>query len=532
MLQNEIPRDAVMHFSKELRDMFSFDNEADRTLINKGLNLYRQGSVYNVRYSGQKVEGRVQDVTPVDVSLDLNHLIVSSCSCPTGSFCRHQMALFFYMYASVDRVGSLLQQWKEGDKPKPSLASIPVKKGSTLQRVENKQNSLEFWITFFEKEFQRFESNHPEKSIYFFATMYHSFFQLLKRSAPYSEEYKRLFHIHAALFCIRKTIDLLEQMEVRNYQIDSYIKPYFHNYTDTVLDESLEMKKVSLPFSIDGMLEESIEIVRETLLRQSVFQFERLQMYRLLWVTFFNRKKWIELEENALDLENPVHVIAYAHLRFLQNDDESAIETMKKLGRESSAYSFWWISYLSESKKWDRVRPWINHATEGIREYIFSIQSYEGRRHMTRLYLQNISPYTEEHDETVYFEALEQLLPYSYVEYTDFLLETEDYRKWVELQIFAGYDIDEIDRHVLKEIEKVDRTVLLPLYHQAVAKAIEGKNRPSYKKAVKYLRKIRTYYKKMKQEDIWDDYITKVATVNKRLRAFQQELTRASMISD
>ncbi len=521
-----------MHFSEKLRDMITYDNENDRTLIKKGLNLYRQGSVYNVKYNGKVLEGRVQDVTPVDVTLDLDFLEMSSCACPDPSFCRHRMALFFYMYASVDRVGSLLEQWKAGNKPKPTLASIPVQKGSVLQRVEYKENSLESWLALFNNEYKRFESSHPEKTIYSFATLYHSLFQTLKRKAPYSEELKRLFLIHAALFCIQKTVDLIDQMELKNYQVDTYIKPYFHNFTDVVLDNSLEMRKVSLPFAIDGLLEESMETVRVTLLCQSLFQYERLQMYRLLWATFFTRKKWIELEERSLDTENPVHLIAYAHIRFLQKDDEAAIDSLKKVGHEVTAYSFWWISYLSESKNWDRVLPWIHYALEGIQKYIFGIPSYEGRRHMTRLFLQNIMPYAEERGETVYLDALKRLLPYSYVEYSDFLVETEQFRKWVDLQILVGYEIDDMDRSVLKEIEDLDRGSLLPFYHQAIVKAIEGKNRSSYKKAVKYLRKVRASYKKLKKEDVWEDYITKLSTVNKRLRAFQQELLRASMISE
>ncbi|MEH7383282.1 SWIM zinc finger family protein [Bacillus sp. JJ1533] len=532
MLQNDIPKDAVMHFSEKLRGMITFENEEDRNLIKKGLNLYRQGSVYNVQFTGQTVAGRVQDVTPVDVTLDLDFLEMSSCTCPDPSFCRHRMALFFSVYASVDRVGSLLEQWKARNKPKPMLASIPVTKGSVLQRVEYKENSLESWLTLFNSEYKRFESGQREKNVYTFATLYHSLFQTIKKKAPRSEELKRLYLIHAALFCIRKTLELLEQLEVRNYQVDTYIKPYFHNFTDVVLDNSLEMRRVSLPFSLDGLLEESLELVRESLLTESMFQYERMQMYRLLWATFFNRKKWLETEESALDTEHPVELIAYAHIRFLQNDDATAIEAVKTLGHPAVAYSFWWISYLSEAKNWDRARSWIDLALEGVQDYIFGIQSYEGRRHMTRLFLQNISTYADEHDSAVYIQALKLLLPYSYVEYNDFLLDTEQYRKWVELQIMVGHEIDDLDRYIIKEIETLDRSALLPLYHQAVAKAIAGKNRPSYKKAVKYLRKIRTHYKKLKQEDRWDDYITKLATVNKRLRAFQQELLRASMISE
>lgn len=72
--------------------------------------------------------------------------------------------------------------------------------------------------------------------------------------------------------------------------MDTYIRPYFHNFTDVVLDNSLEMRKVSLSFSLDEMLEESLELVRNTLLADTLFQYERMQMYCLLWATFFNRK--------------------------------------------------------------------------------------------------------------------------------------------------------------------------------------------------------------------------------------------------
>ncbi len=523
-----------MQFSEKLRDMIRFDNEVDRTLIKKGLNLYRQGSVYNVKFNGQTLEGRVQDVTPCDVALDLDTLEMSQCTCPDPSFCRHRMALFFYMYASVDRVGSLLEQWKGGSMRNATLASLPIKKASELQqRVQINENSLASWLELFNKEYERFESGHLEKNIYFFATIYHTLYQTLKRKAPYSEELKKLYQIHAALFCIQKTIENMERMELKNFQIDNYIKPYFHNFTDVVLDNSLEMKHVLLPFAIDGLLEESMEHIRQALLGQSLFQYERLQMYRLLWATFFNRQKWIELEQTILEAESiPDHIIAKAHLRFLQKDDSTAIEIIKEIGDQGVPYCFWWISYLSELKQWSRARAWIVYTLEGIRKYIFGISSYDGKRHMTRYYLQTISPYAEEQEPSVYLKAMNSLLPFSFVEFNDYLLETEDYRRWVELQTLVGYNIDEVDRYIIKQIEEHDRAALFPFYHHAITRAIEGKNRPSYKKAVKYLRRVRTLYKKLKQEDVWEDYITKLATINKRLRAFQQELLRASMIKE
>ncbi|MFS0865485.1 SWIM zinc finger family protein [Fredinandcohnia sp. 179-A 10B2 NHS] len=539
MLQNDISKEQVLHFSEKLRSTVTYDTEEDRNLIKKGLNLYRQGSVYNVKFNGQVVEGRVQDVTPVDVTLDLALLEMSSCSCPSTDFCRHRMALFFYIYASVDRVGSLLDLWKEGNKSKPSvLDSMKAAAKQKELRKDYQDDSLVSWISFFNREYERFSAGCPEKSQYYFATIFHTFFQTLKRKAPFSQELKRLFHIHAALFCVRKTYEALDNLELKQYQIETYVRPYFHNFTDVVLDNCMEMKQVSLPFSMDKLLADSIEPFRNTLLQNTGFQFERMQMYRLLWATLLNRKEWREVEEQYLEQKNDrdhltfEDMVALAHLRFLQKEDETAMDVMTQLGVQGTPHSFWWISYLSEQKAWERVHKWVQFVAPHLASYIFDIPSYDGRRHLTRSFLKNISQYALEYDDSLYTEVMKQLLPYSYVEYNDFLLDKEEYRKWIELQMLVGYDLDDCDRYILKTIEENDRGALLPFYHQAIIQAVEAKNRSSYKKAVKYLRKIRTHYRRLKKEDIWDDYISKLAAANKRLRAFQEELLRASLVKE
>ena len=54
----------------------------------------------------------------------------------------------------------------------------------------------------------------------------------------------------------------------------------------------------------------------------------------------------------------------------------------------------------------------------------------------------------------------------------------------------------EPDRERLRLIQKEAPECLLPYYHREVMKAIERKNRKSYKEAVRYLKKLRPIYKK------------------------------------
>ncbi len=99
------------------------------------------------------------------------------------------------------------------------------------------------------------------------------------------------------------------------------------------------------------------------------------------------------------------------------------------------------------------------------------------------------------------------LLPRSYYYYTEYLMKTERFRQWVDLQLSHQISPASLYTEQLKAVEKADPTLLLPLYHQAVEKAVAEKNRASYKIAVRYLKKLFTIYKRHKQSDRWENYI-------------------------
>lgn len=72
----------------------------------------------------------------------------------------------------------------------------------------------------------------------------------------------------------------------------------------------------------------------------------------------------------------------------------------------------------------------------------------------------------------------------------------------------------------------------LPLYHLAAVEAIEERNRKSYRRAVRYLKKLRTLYKRLKRTDEWDAFIIHIANLHSRLRALQEELRKGKLIDD
>lgn len=116
MLQNMISKDDVLASAEQLKELLPY-NEENVQLIKKALILYRQDSVYRLQaVSPTEVTAYVQDVVPVRVTLNLFVIVKSGCSCPSGRICRHMLAVFLYVYAMFERVGTFTEYWLEREK--------------------------------------------------------------------------------------------------------------------------------------------------------------------------------------------------------------------------------------------------------------------------------------------------------------------------------------------------------------------------------------------------------------------------------
>lgn len=84
----------------------------------------------------------------------------------------------------------------------------------------------------------------------------------------------------------------------------------------------------------------------------------------------------------------------------------------------------------------------------------------------------------------------------------------------------------------LKDIEKKRQKWHFLFTIFFAVEAIEERNRKSYKRAVRYLKKLRTLYKRLKRTDEWDAFIIHIANLHSRLRALQEELRKGKLIDD
>lgn len=150
MLQNMISKDDVLASAEQLKELLPYSEE-NVQLIKKALILYRQDSVYRLQaVSPTEVTAYVQDVVPVRVTLNLFVIAKSGCSCPSGRICRHKLAVFLYVYAMFERVGTFTEHWLEREKLEESKELV---RRQFQEKVLPNEESLSSWLAFFDSEF-------------------------------------------------------------------------------------------------------------------------------------------------------------------------------------------------------------------------------------------------------------------------------------------------------------------------------------------------------------------------------------------
>ncbi|MFZ3588996.1 SWIM zinc finger family protein [Bacillus sp. DJP31] len=549
MMQSELSKEQLQYCAEEIKSELSPEIDYDREKMKKGLNLFRQGSVFNAEMTDRYIEARVQDVTPFDVMLDLDVFILSTCTCPAVGICRHKLAAFFYTYAMVGRVGDFFQEWKSERKPAPLLTR---KKELPEEEIKTSVigNTVRSWQAYFKKQYQVFKEKprydqYSFNQMYLFQSIYRTFFQqTLRLHAPVQPFTKELYMIHAAVFTMQRLVEESEQSRLSLSSKDSNVYPFVRELIDTIFSMIRDAKSLAVPLSADPLLIETKNEMNKFLFCGHEFQYDRMLAYFIVWGSLLNRNEW--LDETRLELQKKqkaflaskdAHAVdcqfGLAHFAYLQNQDDEAIRLVTQIQGNILDYCMYWTGDLAKMKEWTRQRKWLDSSLPLLKEYSSSMTDHYSKRSIVKRFLPF---YMANADQTqnipLYVDAMKAVLPYSYSEYNDYLVEVEDFETWTDLQMLVGYDIPEIGRSVIKHIENTNRMVLLPLYHKAVNQAIGQKNRSAYKDAVRYLKKLRAHYRQLKQLDHWNDYISRLALEHKRLRAFQEELERGKLLHD
>ncbi|WP_258535553.1 SWIM zinc finger domain-containing protein [Bacillus sp. 03113] len=524
--------------SNSLKEHLQPDQTKDASLVQKGLLLYQQGLVSQVKFGDDLVTATVQDVTPVKVSLDLNFINMSECTCPAEGFCRHMLAVFFYLLSSQrGSVASWLEGFREPQKEKQAARALGIQKAKDLLKTSGRlQHSYEAWTDDFNQSFDKIMTGHGEPKPHLIPELFRIYGRKIKANEPLKKEWKLLYLLIASIFSFQKLAELSIQCRHEEKTINHYYRHLFQGLADDISDILDRLTVHSLPFAFDQFIDQLKKDSTHLLLLDSKIGFECIEVYRILWTQLFNRNEWREEELKKLEMlsEKSLSVqIGKTHLHFLLQEDRAALKLIQTTDENMAAFLLYWLNQLSSHKDWKRMELYIQVFIQSLKGFLAKQQHYDSSLDFTNLALKTIAPYCHERKRLDLFEkALVQTLPYSYGEYEYFLFNQGIFDKWLELQTYIGLDMEMLPNDRIKHLQNEDPEILLPLYHQSIQEHINMKNREHYRTAVKEMKKLRTLYKKLKRQTDWDQYIKTLIDRTKRLRAFHEECKRGKIIKE
>ncbi len=540
-------KDKLIPMSRAIQGELNPGTDEGRNIVSKGLLLFRQNLVSNVKVRDEEASADVQDVTPVSVRLDLQFPLLSKCSCPYSGWCRHQMATFFMIYNKVARVSEWIQDWRsqesspDTDENKPSSLDELLKKhtdsgalrkaSELLQERKTRGNTPDEWWQFFESLLKNDDLQLLERQPYLMDVIIQNIYKRFNKEAPFEREWKPLYQLFSTFF-LTLSVDVF--LQERDIELSREQYALFDFLLDEMEDAVEKLSVHAMPFSFDPFIaflkEKSAEMSED----QEHSSEIKAEVYRFLWYYLFKQKAWrrkeVERLESSPSQDDPFIKIALLHQYLLLEDLDKAEETMERIGTELVAYSEFWLVKFVLSKRYEGLLLLLKAILVRLPSYIEEKSHYEASSFVRWFVRKLPTEWLMERDPVFLRELLLAMLPFSYYSYSEFLLSSKSHREWVELQKYMGYSVGEMENMGLSQVYKESPELALPVYYNGVIDMIEQKNRDSYKYAVRYMKKIRTIYKKLKQTDKWDDYLPYILEKYKRLRAFQEECRKGKLI--
>ncbi|MDM5196207.1 hypothetical protein QUG02_25015 [Bacillus hominis] len=536
MLQHSITKDEIMMIANEFVQGLDPQQVADQEHVATARHLYRSGVVYNVDFDGYTLSGTVNAEGSVySVHIPIRNVTESYCDCFAPTQCEHMLAVLLSAASSFGQVGDVLTLFKNNTKPSlpPIRTARQVLQSSAFEEMDYKS-----WQTYFENEYESFKKEQARltyKQMYFLMSLFTDFYTKLERKAPRIVAIHELFKLHAALYCFQKLLEEIQEFEAN--KLYSYHQPVnvVRLFVDKVESIVRDLKTEAIPEESKPILQETARLVHEVFFSTDAYTQERFFIYRHLWGELLRTEEQLQEEEKRIDTKiNPLSkALASSHLLFLNNEDLSAMESLKKQPASVVSLYFYWLEELLSAMQWDRAKSWLSFTYKQVKETIMEQENTVFIQDIVRLFVMMYETYATHTNEQAGLEMiLQELLPYSFTNYEQYVLAKKQYHAWTELQLLYGFEVIELLKEPLKDIEKEAPEAALPLYHHAAMEAIEERNRKSYKRAVRYLKKLRMLYKRLKRTDEWDAFIIHIANLHSRLRALQEELRRGKLIDD
>lgn len=526
MLKIKLPKNRVQFLVEEL------ERRVKPQVLDRGWDYYHRGFVQNVNLvHGYVLQADVRGKeSAYRTSLDLERFSRSECSCPFDGCCKHMAALVFYAYAPHGRPELLLMQMKQSiltRKRNTRSAGKSEKAAEPPSASLQPESAPKEWVRFFEQRFHGYSLSNQHSVEQFLQNVWET---LGDKALEWPEPLASLYKLHLILYVLWK-IDQFHQQNrssYLSYYIENGCKIVAGQCWEKLRDLADEWPPEPSADSYPKHWKDTVSIAGEAVSRNKPGPVHWLDVYRFLWSRLLTGPEQTDKERRRLSLllEQP-HLLpktrdglllAAAHFDMLAGRDEDAIKQLDMLSGKQLSDFYIVLEQLAEREEWSRLLSWLR--------WLLPVLSKAKQDEFNKGCAFWVEAMKHEPSDEEWIRVMLSLLPRSYYYYTDYLMKTKRYRQWVDLQLAAGVTPANLYTAEIRTVESEDPSLLLPLFHQSVEKAILEKNRDSYKLAVRQLKKLQGLYKQLGLTDRWSDYIARLSAKYARLRAFKEELAK------
>jgi uncharacterized Zn finger protein len=514
-------------------------------ILKRGWQYYTDGQVNSVNAGGHdQIYGVVQGSDLYAVILDGGQFRYSSCTCPYPGFCKHMAAVYlqyvqqqgghvqaeraYFRLLGLKMAGTLVSKQQQPQQV-PPIQKAHQEQSAQAQPGEDA--SAEEWLDWMNRTYGEMwqKCRHSLHALQPVLTSLKS----LSRDWP-----KRLQRLHWSL----SIIFVLEQAERAITTVDSFSR-YYHEMSFSRMAEPWvehlytlisELEPLELDMTEEAWSDRLTALVKARAARGEAQLFDWGYIYLALCEKLSENRSWYERELGSLleltDAEAGGAASSFLHaaigiLYFLDGRDELALEHFAITGFERSQRIMYpCAAQRMEEEKWELVELWMSFLFERV-------DKVKNARTVGPFLTLCRRADLDRPDLPVWQAYMTQLLPHSFQDLSDHLLDQQRYEDWADLQLLIGASPQDVGAAALRDIGKQAPHVLLPLYHQAVEASIQTRNRQGYKTAVNQLKKLERLYKADKNTERWERFVAGLVQKHQRLRAFQEELWKGKIIT-
>lgn len=519
----------------------------DDLTLKRGFQYYKQKRVHAFRMITEwKIMSIVEGREDYVVSVELEQLLQSHCDCPVSGPCKHMAAVLMNYAETLGRSVHSIANAKAVVKKLAAAPAgrVPGRRGEQLKKLAAliPGSTVQQWREYMALVLAPLV--HTVRNPQYADRALAAIAEVRPKLAPAAS---LLFKLHAHLYVLESLVKPGGQPLSASLSSLSYSVGYYTSIAISDLQKHItDMMKKGLPLAAEPeewpRVYDTIAYLRQEMLTESRDRSREqpyfAYCYALLWSNWITpnlsgpalySEELEQLRQAGSNLNTSAsrhaQLLAESRMHYLLQDDAAAREQLREAAERPGLHPDELMSFLiplAEARQWTRLTEWLAEIGPLLSSRLYNLQAYAGYWDEAVRQLPGAEPQM--------WATLSAMLPLSREVYDEQLLAYGKWPEWMDVQLSTGKQPGDFRVSDLQPVEKHAPELLLPFYHQAVERFVLEKNRPSYKAAVKLLKRLAKLYKKLKREARWEEFLEAFTARNSRLRALQEELRKGKLI--